>query len=330
MEKNKFLVLIVLCCIGIFVLLKQPHASLQKPEIKPKDYVVNTQKERELWTNRIRSVGSENAYKEFKTAYAATDYNTQHLAAHLFGEILYDTAGLKGITVCDNDYIYGCYHGFFRQFIAKGGKEDTQKLEQECLDKFKNRVLECTHGIGHGLMEYFGPKKLLSALEGCSPLKTEQPVHGCKDGVFMEYNNPLITTDGTVRTNPRTLDKNDIYAPCPSIPKEFRQSCYYWIIGLWKESSFMTVDKMIGFCAALEDAKEKNACIQGIGKNIPAIADFDVDKTIEMCKKTNTPEEKKLCLIEASWSFFGDTKVRSIAGQVCKDLDDADKKNCPQ
>src|SRR3989344_1873070 len=189
-------------------------------------------KENELWSQKIDKLGAEVTYQEFKQSNSKLNREYQHSMTHMFGGLLYEKQGKTGLIACDSAFGFGCYHGFFVAFLSTEGIGRIKELDKVCVSDKSAGNQNCQHGLGHGLMEYFGPGKLLDALYTCRQTTKVDNVHGCTAGVFMDYNVPLSVNGSSPQVRKLT---GDPYEPCPSVPDEFKDSCYYQITQWWAQ-----------------------------------------------------------------------------------------------
>jgi hypothetical protein len=209
------------------------------------------------WEGRVKTLGSAGAWTELKQTYAKAGPGVQHTLAHLFGSILFEKNGLEGIAVCDAAFAYGCYHSFFGGALAAHGLDIVPSLVRDC-----HGSLGCEHGIGHGLMEFFGPGHFLEALEACPP--ETNPFRGCAAGVFMEYNVPMALDGDLSAPGPRRFDPAKPYDPCPQVPERFRAACYHELPAWWRQTYGLDEKVFREFCGEISLSSEREACLFGI------------------------------------------------------------------
>src|SRR5207247_1021973 len=87
------------------------------------------------WSEQIDAVGPVKAYSEFKSAYAKKDFMTQHIAAQVFGELLYEKKGVEGLSACDETFSFGCDKRIFLDAWRERGLEAESALEAMCLER---------------------------------------------------------------------------------------------------------------------------------------------------------------------------------------------------
>jgi hypothetical protein len=280
------------------------------------------------WVDRIHAVGSAQAYQEFKQEYKDVNFGTQHTMAHVVGAEIFQEAGIDGVQICDNDFAFGCYHGYFSRALSSSGLELVEKFDQACVAKFGPLGTGCQHGIGHGLMEYFGTN-LMAALDACGPTTAKSELAGCVSGVFMEYNVPIVIDSGIALSTPRKLDENKPYDPCPSLPGKYQSSCYYEISAWWKQAKYNDNYQIMGeLCQNVPNPLQKENCFLGIGNVAGPSSMYQVDQAINYCEQIKNNEGMISCLAGASWAFYADPDYRSLAVQVCARLTGDERKAC--
>lgn len=288
---------------------------------------VEVKKERRRWQERIAAVGAEAAYAEFKREYAARHFSAQHIVAHIIGELLYETAGMAGLAVCDASFAFGCYHSLFGAAIARNGDAVVADLDRECVTRLGSGNTGCQHGIGHGILEHLGGERLGEALGLCAKTTTIHPLLGCTSGVFMEYNTPIIIGESAAQTL-RPLDRRQPLAPCPTLIPSFRPSCYFELAPWWK--SFFVYGEMGHLCATLQSPAEREACFQGIGYIIVPFSEYDIKLALAECRRMPTREGEILCRAGMWWSYFVVPERRQIADGACRDLAPRERSSCIQ
>lgn len=291
---------------------QEPH--LRKIE---ESQPLNAIQEKRYWEKIILSQGGSNAYTQFKIEYQNQSPVRQHLGAHIFGETLYEQVGLDGITICDETFTFGCYHSFFAKALGENGPLVIKAMDQACVEKFGADGSACQHGIGHGLMEYYGHDNLKSALEKC--LETTQPheLFGCTGGVFMEYNVPMTLSNNYLSTTPRQVDGKNPSSPCQSLDDKFKQSCYYEL-GQWWDKVYKSDISKIGSLCQSTPIEFQSSCFLGIGNFVGPSSNFDAEISRQLCEKLPTKESQFMCKIRASWTFV-DSQNASNGYQVCAD-----------
>ena len=306
----------------------EQHAAL-KPTNSPfaEAVGVDISQEQRRWRDRIAATGPEAAYAEFKAAYTERHFSDQHIAAHIVGALLFEALGAAGLAVCDSTFAFGCYHSFFASAIAKNGTGAVADLDRECVQRLGRGETGCQHGIGHGLMEYFGPHRLTEALISCERTTTVHPLLGCISGVFMEYNTPIAIGASATQTL-RELDASEPTAPCPSLAERFRPSCYFELAPWWR--NYFSYQEMGNFCTGLNNVAEREACFLGIGYIIAPFSNYDLPTSQTECNRMPVRDSMLLCRSGLWWSYFVVPERRSLADDTCGDLTSQERSYCIQ
>lgn len=278
------------------------------------------------WSKLLGKLGPAKTYTIFKENTRSKPAGAQHVSAHIFGALLYEKVGAEGIGTCDADFAFGCYHSFFGRAIADKGQAVVTPLDQACIKKFGPLGTGCQHGIGHGLMEYYGTKLDL-ALTGC--LVTQRiSLLGCSSGVFMEYNFPTITGNETANTSLRKLDPTQPYNPCPNVAAKFQKSCYYELPQWWYQV-YEGDDRVMGrLCQDIGDSTHRENCFRGLGNTIGPRTKFDLDKGLQICQLMPSRDGQTLCLAGLSWSWFAEPAKRPVSTRPCQNLPPDDSRLC--
>lgn len=272
--------------------------------------------EQKFWQQRMIDSGTERAYAEFKAEYAPKDFAAQHLAAHMWGQLLYEKEGSKGFVFCDSSFAFGCYHSFFGQAISREGIENVAILDKACLDKYGPYGTGCQHGIGHGVMEYFGASRLSEALAACEMTTQKSPLFGCTSGLFMEYNVPLVISENDAKTEARKLNIADPYSPCGDLVQASeRQSCYFELVAWWTKN--VDHETVAEWCEQISAKKERQVCFQGLGQTAVIDNKYDLTAATNICLAI-IGDSQFSCRTGAAWAFFADPERRSEAAFLCK------------
>ena len=285
-----------------------------------------------FWEGRISEVGKVAAYEEFAESIA--DLTTgKHIQAHVFGGALYDKEGFEGFTACDSRFLYGCMHEFIGRSILETGIQAASKLNDLCVSELGERAHFCQHGIGHGLVSYFGytENNLKEALEVCSKISGTERIGACFGGIFMEYNlQNMLGDEGQVRVSESYLE------PCNNLSKKFLASCIYWQSQWWRNgplSSFGSdeeVFKEMGkYCYEITDERRLiDICFQGVGNIIAPGVDFDTALSVRMCEAaTVSGHDSALCRAAAAKRTVDGVDAKT-ALEICTGLPESYYKDC--
>ncbi len=297
-------------------------------------YAFDTRLEAERWSKRIDEVGAKGAYQEFGAIYNSNDINAQHVAIHFFGDLLYKKEGTQGLTVCEEALGFGssCYHSFVLRAVSEKGLAGLKELDRICRDKFRSQF-ECQHGLGHGLIEYFGykPENLLEALKSCEAtnnIATSFPFPGCEWGAFMEYNLQVEITDKSIYLNVRKLDLEHPYEPCPIVPEKLQTTCYGGLVFWWDKFLGKNYAKFGELCNDVTEIKNKEACFFGVGLIGATLSQYDMTKIVNGCKGMPDEHSELICRIGAAISFSLIPRYQSLSQSACDGLKEDLKSYC--
>ena len=306
MKRNTYIpiLLIVICVLYGTGAHVSTYHSINKKDISSTDY----------WVSRIHSVGGKQAYGELVNALSTLDPSQQHGDAHIFGGALFTVEGLLGIAACDSQFSYGCYHEFIGHALASDGLAVLPQIRAVC-DRAAAPTA-CRHGIGHGLLAYFGysAEDVGKTVAVCVQMG-DTAREGCLGGLFMEHNMRTMTGQGNVRPLDNSLD-----APCDSYTGTTRASCMYyqpqWWWSVLPGNSLPDKTALIARMAALcPKSKETQACLM-----VPPSVAYSPERSADLCKKVTTSmNDETYCDAGAAVVFAG-TTGNVDAAKVCDRL----------
>jgi len=216
------LIVAILSVAGLFYVESRQEFSVQEKNVASEEY----------WRSQIGARGAKNAYDDITLFINSNDFSKPkaHELIHVFGGALYESEGTKGLSLCRIDFSYGCFHEFLGRAIAGHGLAVVGDLNRVCIDTLGGDAHFCQHGVGHGIQTYFGYKEgdLLEALKVCESLPENDPIGGCRGGIFMEYN---FRTMLGAEAHPRISD--DIFSPCSNLYGNDQLACHYWLPDWW-------------------------------------------------------------------------------------------------
>jgi hypothetical protein len=310
--------------LGIFILLTLAfltHISSQKKApaySKPSDQVAF-----QKYFNNIKNLGGESAYIEFQNEAQLIPVTTRHKNAHLFGEALYASEGTDGVTVCDTQFNYGCYHSFLGAAIQNEGIEIIPLLNDKCRDNLEEKGNSCPHGIGHGILSLIGYDfdNLTKSLEICSDLKLRDPYKGCLTGVFMEYffHNMILDT-GSIKK----YDPAHPYYPCYQVEGKYRQACFFQLSQWWLEAIPGKIEQRVTtvntLCTEVTNQKNQDECYRGLGLIVLSFINIDVEYGKKICDSLSSRRASLNC--RAGETIFLSTAASHLkhrAPELCQD-----------
>lgn len=325
MNKTFFAVLGILFILGILT------AFTPRETFNPADGDYN----REYWLQKLASNDPHKVYEEFKKRNAQAPLDRQHLATHVFGETLFEELGSDGVSICDSTFSFGCFHGFFTYAVSEEGIAIVPEFNASCVEAFTSLGTGCLHGIGHGIMDYFGPGNVNAALETCEKDTTQVvPLIGCTSGVFMEYHSPVVISEDSARLDPRPFDSANPYEPCEDVPERFRTSCYFELGFWWYQVLGADYEYMGDLCRQTSNDEARKHCFLGVGSIATQVIQAqtiknDVLKTLRQnCSAAGEGNDRQLCLSGASWLLYTEPSTRELAPLLCKGLPPAEEEKC--
>ncbi|HVT01183.1 MAG TPA: hypothetical protein VHE53_03025, partial [Patescibacteria group bacterium] len=284
----------------------------------------------ERWKSEIKIKGPKIAYQDLKKEYKNYKSPAQHVAAHLMGELLYDALGMEAIAICDSSFQYGCYHGVFISASVDKGADIASQLNTICLSS-DLWVPACQHGIGHGLVEYYGNSKtgLLKALVKCDELVGNTAIAGCADGALMEYEFPSSDDPDDIRPQIREMVSNNPHEICNIVSGDLsRRSCYF-SMPQWWFLTFKDGYKHVGqICETVKSDKEKEACFIGIGGDVVLRNNFDKERAMSVCNTMPNEDSRASCLHGAYWIITSLSPKTENSSSLCNVLNDDRKTEC--
>ncbi len=296
----------------------------RKTEVLTSDVVTQLSSAEEVvyWKQQILKRGGPAAYADFVAMYLEQPYQIQHTHAHVFGEALYKVVGIEGVSVCDSNFGFGCFHSFFGWAMVANGTGIVKELDVACIEAYGEKGLGCPHGIGHGVMVEIGTEHLDDALAICSELNWQKPIGGCSSGVFMEYNQNTMG-DGSLRA-----PKDDWHFPCNAVSDRYTEACYFeqttWWAGIMNDD-FNFIGKR---CAEIEVLADKQACFRGAGHTSNSVFSFNFVKMREACSKMPDAEAELLCVEGATWLTSWDSRFQDTWEQMCAGYADEELIRC--
>lgn len=278
----------------------------------------------DAWKNDIYTLGPEQAYQKFKDT--NIDDKDAHFEVHMFGKLLYEHMGKRAITVCDTSFFYGCFHGVFTGAVLAEGTDVIYDLEKSCIEKFGFKDLACRHGIGHGLMEYFGTKRLNLALDMCDSLQLNL-IGGCFSGVFMEFNSPVQSDGEEIEMSVRSLDPDRPNYPCDTVKEKYRQNCYFDQAKWWDPVLGRDRKKVGEFCSRIPDEVDVKYCYLGLGTRIAKEGENKVSEIIDTCSQMPNTSGEIYCRVGGAFTINADGGTHDVTS-LCQGLTQSDRENC--
>lgn len=267
------------------------------------------------------------AYHSFVELYAKSDnLNLTHNLAHWVGEYFYKHLGVEGVSICDEQFNYGCYHGFYGRAFSQEGPELVPIAQAACEGKkIAAEVSGCIHGIGHGILAYFGYSlsELKKALDLCDQLTGTSAQEGCYNGVLMEFNTRVMQAEtATIRT----LEKGRELQPCDILDKvEHRAACYFEQPAWWASTGVILDDYKL-LCEKIKDPVEKRSCVLGTYRMVAVVSGFELEKATAYCNKIANMEDRYTCVTKVGEVLLTNNVLNGAA--ICDIMSETRSDEC--
>ncbi len=147
-------------------------------------------------------------------------------------------------------------------------------------------------------MEYFGPHRIVDALQTCSKLDIyPNTTDSCLSGVFMEYLVPVIYTDEGAEMSAQPLNSSKPYEFCEAaaVPDQFKTYCYHALPAWWWRGVKMEFAEITRLCLAAP-SQHQQTCIIGMTYEILGSNKFDPAAAKKECAQLTTGEAQVWCL----------------------------------
>lgn len=226
-----------------------------------------------------------------------------NIALHVYGSI--PAAAPEYIPTCSSGY----YHGLLEEYLSTAPSYE-QGLVTACGDPEKEvffNWFQCTHGEGHGIMQY-RDDEVPQSLADCDKLAdVRQAREICYAGVFMEN----ITTDEKTGHKAKYIKLDDPLYPCNApdseIGHKYKSACYFLASSqILKINGWDFKDAFVQ-CAKVED-EFRWLCFQSLGRdvsgtNLSGGLPTSIQKVVEMCQYGTNQTDNGNCFYGAVRDF---------------------------
>lgn len=328
-SKNVQLISLFLAILTLLIFISLFEYKKTAPTRSPqhcKDRNCDFLSEQKMMEEELKAKEPSIVYANILSRYEKSSPNDQHSIAHIFGEVLYKLKGNASITVCDDSFAYGCFHGFFMNAISNEGIGAIKQFDEMCIKKFGEYDTGCQHGIGHGIAEYLGPQNLDRSLDACATLTWKHKLMGCSGGVFMEYLLPSFSKNASGLTiSPINWDKP--FKPCDTVNKNFAPECFYNLGNYYYYALSKDSERALKLCDTVSESLDRKSCFLGVGDSIYSKI-RDITKTIQQCRLGPNKESEISCRAGAAWYLYASEIYRSEAKKFCENLNTLDFEKC--
>lgn len=248
---------------------RESRRSVPLPPALPRERGVGVS----YWKEKIQDVGPGGAYEVLVSFLSADGFTPQeqHLVAHMFGAAAYQIAGVNSLLFCDDQFSYGCQHEVVAHAISDYSIAFADELNEVCASKGGIAGEVCQHGLGHGILEYFGDdgRGLNAALDLCTSLGNLGSLNGCYGGVFMEYNLGNLVDSQPVYRIPH---RDGLSYPCAVVSENTQPACFarlpqWWILAVYDGPPGESSSVLGEWCRKEAPSDQLlNACAFGLGR----------------------------------------------------------------
>ena len=212
-----------------------------------------------------------------------------HFVSHEIGHVAFkknpnaipNLVGMDG-TMCRGGYFHGVLASYFHD-IEEAGEHFPSTYNIICDDLIgSSNYQDCIHGLGHGLVHYFG-EDLGSSLELCHDMSFYQNIL-CVKGVMMQHTDNILTRQG--------ISKDVISNICDATELESLDfvECSMSIgttLAFFTNHNF---DEGSKSCELIDDEKGKNYCLEGLRLEIQDSEKYDVEPLTKDVREKFQPQ----------------------------------------
>lgn len=298
------IVALLIVAAGLLWFLKFDDAQTAQesfPDFEAQQEVIGTYQE------LAKSKGVAAAYAKLKVDYASRQ-TEGHDYAHVIGKLAYEQMGNEGVSVCDTDLGFGCYHGLFEALVRDQGTAGFAIATDSCNKLgLPGLVASCLHGIGHGVMGLRG--NIGKAIDDCKTFKDSERTY-CYDGAYMEYYTGIVDVDRSTLQ----INTSDPWQFCLGQYAEAQSQCVrnhsfsalyqghqpeiaMWCgkltnsaareqcsgtTGLWAVQANSNLEEVRSICGSFVDTTDKRNCLVYAGREL--VFQRRADQARELCQ----------------------------------------------
>jgi hypothetical protein len=208
-----------------------------------------------------------------------------HPLSHKVGNIAFDYYGSVPAAVpqylptCSSGY----YHGLLEEYLSTA-PDYFQGIKVVCgtthggpeyFDWF-----QCTHGLGHGVMEYRNDE-IPQALKDCDTIDPAYQAHEiCYAGVFMEN----ITTDVKTGHASKYIKPDDPIYPCDFVDTQYKNACYFLSSSMILRLNNWNFQDAFHTCDTRAEKSYVWLCYESMGRDISGSTLMDKTQVSKLCQ----------------------------------------------
>ncbi len=248
-----------------------------------------------------------------------------HQNGHHLGMFVYGFSGNLSEAISSVERRCGgsIYHGIIENYFAsavmlKNQNVDELEIANICdeLSDSKLTIMECLHGVGHGLMKAYN-YDFSSALTRCDEFELAQE---CYNGASMANGNFYL------ETNKESLNGNDIIQFCTVLEKKYQPYCYLYQANNLLISKNLSTKDSFTMCDTIENNDETRYCYSGIGAQLVGRFLHNLEGVVFECQKGD-PNYQTACIL-GSEGILLDQLGNDKGFEFCKIIPEKFKSDC--
>jgi len=212
-----------------------------------------------------------------------------HFVSHEIGhaafiknqDIFKSLMGMDG-TICRGGYFHGVLASYFHD-IKESSATFPDSLSAICDDLIgSSNYQDCVHGLGHGLVHYFGDD-LKSSLEFCHDMSFYQN-RLCIKGVMMQFTDDQLTRQG--------ISKENISNLCDSSQLD-RLDFLECSMSIGTTLAFVSnhdFEKGSELCSLIQNDETRNYCINGLTAEIEDSEKYEIQPLTQENREKFQPQ----------------------------------------
>jgi len=204
-----------------------------------------------------------------------------HVAFKENPNIIANLIGMDG-SMCRGGYFHGVIASYFHD-ITETGEPFPSTYKTICDELIgSSNYQDCVHGLGHGLVHYFG-NELRSSVESCHDMSFYQN-RLCMKGVMMQYTDNVLTRQGISKD---VLSNLCIESELDSIDFQECSMSVGTTLAFFTNHNFEDGAKS---CKLVEHEQGQNDCLEGLRLEIQDSEKYDVKPLTEDVREKFQPQ----------------------------------------
>lgn len=326
-QRNFLFAFIALCALFCVLALSAQYGMVDagRTDSVPPPIASGETELREYWKDQIQQHPAAAVYSSFIETYTSQDENKWHGAMHVLASLLYERYGIDALQFCDESFQQACFHELMSTFAYEGEITEESEINAHCGGNWN-----CLHGIGHGLVMYYGydQENLTGVLSRCPSEPEAMPIAACQSGVFMEY---ITRTMGGSRGEIKKIAGQVDQGLCSEMEPEYRGPCNFVMVELiiaeTGSSNEEIADSVGEYCRSSASGYEAE-CFTGAGFNVKFLTE-EYDEGIALCESIagDYQDHKDTCLIALAMQYMFFSKTQDSA-MICEAASAEGKEEC--